>query len=152
MSSVTLRPFINLLLTPRSSSAFEISGPPPCTTIGLRPINFKSVISSITEFFKSSLIIALPPYFTTTVLPANFCIYGSASISIPAFFISSCIVSPSIINKILHCQDLFFHLSQTINSYSERLVLPRLLQYCQALIQLLPFADARHSKRLYQQS
>ena len=40
-----------------------------------------------------AFIIALPPYLITTVLPENFCIYGSASISIPAFFISSCITS-----------------------------------------------------------
>ena len=63
------------------------------TILGVSSENFKRVISSITEFFNSSFIIALPPYLITTVLPENFCIYGSASISIPAFFISSCITS-----------------------------------------------------------
>jgi hypothetical protein len=40
-----------------------------------------NTMSSMTDFFSSLFIIALPPYFTTIVLPRNALIWGNARIN-----------------------------------------------------------------------
>ena len=67
-ASVTLKPFTNSVFLPTAFSVSVISGPPPCTSTTFIPIRFKSTISLITAFFRSSFIIAFPPYLTTTIL------------------------------------------------------------------------------------
>src|SRR5829696_8062197 len=67
-----------------------MSGPPPCTTIGLRPTYFSSTTSRANSSRSSGSVIAAPPYLMTTVLPWNSRMYGSASSSVP----SSCITAP----------------------------------------------------------
>ncbi len=66
---VTRSPPRNSDSMPRRSSIAEICGPPPCTTTGLKPANRRKAMSSAKAFFRSSSIIALPPYFTTMVRP-----------------------------------------------------------------------------------
>ena len=72
-SSVTRRPFTNLASMPTFSTQRLISLPPPCTMIGLNPTSFKSVTSLMTFRCSSSLLMALPPYFTTIYFLLNFC-------------------------------------------------------------------------------
>ena len=84
-SSVTRRPFTNSDSLPIFFSHALISLPPPCTMIGSMPISFNKATSLITLYLRFSSTIALPPYLTTTRLPLNFCMYGSASISVCAF-------------------------------------------------------------------
>ena len=78
-SSVMRRPLWNVLCTPTRPSMALISGPPPCTRIGLMPTYLSSVTSSRIFCVSSSFFIALPPYLMTTVLPHRRWIYGSAS-------------------------------------------------------------------------
>ena len=47
----------------------EIWGPPPCTTTGLKPAKRRNAMSSANARFSFSSVMALPPYFTTTILP-----------------------------------------------------------------------------------
>ena len=70
--SVTRMPFRNLLSFWIFLSMALISGPPPWTSTTLMPTSCISTMSFITSFFRPSSIMALPPYFTTTVLPAYF--------------------------------------------------------------------------------
>ena len=65
-------PLMNRLSLPIFFSMELISGPPPCTSTTLMPTSCMSTISLITASFNSSLIMALPPYFTTMVLPEYF--------------------------------------------------------------------------------
>ena len=67
-ASVTLRPLTNSVFFPTALSVSVISGPPPCTSTTFIPMRFKRTISLITAFLRSSLIIAFPPYLTTTIL------------------------------------------------------------------------------------
>ena len=60
-----------------------MSGPPPCTTIGLRPTYLSSTTSRANSSRSSGSVIAAPPYLMTTVLPWNSRMYGSASRSVP---------------------------------------------------------------------
>src|SRR3954452_20736020 len=56
-----------------------MSGPPPWTTIGLRPTYLSSTTSRANSSRSSGSVIAAPPYLMTTVLPWNSRMYGSAS-------------------------------------------------------------------------
>ena len=47
----------------------EICGPPPWTTTGLKPANRRNAMSSANAPLRVSSVMALPPYFTTIVLP-----------------------------------------------------------------------------------
>src|SRR4051812_5340071 len=56
-----------------------MSGPPPCTMIGLSPTYFNSTTSRANSSRSAGSFIAAPPYLITTVLPWNSRMYGSAS-------------------------------------------------------------------------
>lgn len=71
-SSVTRRPFAKRLSTPTFLSISLMAGPPPCTSTTRTPSSVRVTRSFITAFFKLSLIIALPPYLMTMVLPWYF--------------------------------------------------------------------------------
>ena len=71
-SSVTRRPFTKEGSLPTFSTHLLMAFPPPCTMMGLKPTSFKSVTSLITFFCSSSLLMALPPYFTTMIFLLNF--------------------------------------------------------------------------------
>ena len=73
-ASVTRRPLRNSGFLPRRSISALICGPPPCTTTGLIPTACMSAMSCAKVPAASASVApasALPPYFTTTVLPAN---------------------------------------------------------------------------------
>ena len=72
--SVTRMPFRNLLSFWIFFSIPLISGPPPWTSTTLMPTSCISTMSLITASFRPWSIMALPPYLTTTVLPAYFLI------------------------------------------------------------------------------
>mmetsp|Transcript_7377 Transcript_7377/g.29091 ORF Transcript_7377/g.29091 Transcript_7377/m.29091 type:complete len:254 (-) Transcript_7377:233-994(-) len=80
-ASVTRRPLRNLGSMPTFLSQPLISGPPPCTRMGLMPTVERRTRSLMTRSLRDSSVIAAPPYLTTTVCPANRCRYGSASAS-----------------------------------------------------------------------
>ena len=69
--SVTRMPSIRSDSRPSCFSMESTCGPPPCTTIGLIPTVFNNTISRANELSSSGSVIALPPYFTTRVLPAK---------------------------------------------------------------------------------
>ena len=48
-----------------------MSGPPPCTTIGLRPTYLSRTTSRANSSRNAASSIAAPPYLMTTVLPWN---------------------------------------------------------------------------------
>mmetsp|Transcript_4522 Transcript_4522/g.11239 ORF Transcript_4522/g.11239 Transcript_4522/m.11239 type:complete len:336 (-) Transcript_4522:56-1063(-) len=77
--SVTRSPFLKLGSMPTFSSQELISGPPPCTRTGRMPTQASSTMSATTPALRLGSFIAAPPYLMTTVLPRNFCRYGSAS-------------------------------------------------------------------------
>src|SRR6478609_8170717 len=83
-SSVTRSPSRNSVSLPSLASSSPIWGPPPCTTTGFRPMARSSTMSAANECARASSTMALPPYFTTTVLPENAWMYGSASTRIAA--------------------------------------------------------------------
>ena len=66
---VTRSPPRNSDSMPSLSSIAEICGPPPCTTTGRNPANRRNAMSSANACLSVSSVIALPPYFTTTILP-----------------------------------------------------------------------------------
>ncbi len=66
---VTRRPPRNSEAMPSRSSIVEICGPPPCTTTGLKPAKRRKAMSSAKAILRASSVMALPPYFTTTILP-----------------------------------------------------------------------------------
>ena len=84
-ASVTRMPWMKVDFLPTRSSASSICGPPPCTTTGFMPTSLRSTTSCAKASFRSWSTIALPPYFTTIVLPWKRRIYGSASDRISAF-------------------------------------------------------------------
>ena len=71
-SSVTRRPPAKWLSTPTFLSISLMAGPPPCTSTTRTPSSVRVTRSFITAFFKLSLIMALPPYLMTMVLPWYF--------------------------------------------------------------------------------
>ena len=68
-SSVTRIPSIRSDSCPKRLRSESTCGPPPCTTIGFKPTVFNNTISRANELSSSGSVIALPPYFTTSVLP-----------------------------------------------------------------------------------
>ena len=84
-AEVTRSPPRNSLGIPRAVSSAVIWGPPPCTTTGRTPTWRKKTISSAKACLSSSLTMALPPNFTTMVLPWNRCSHGSDSMRADAF-------------------------------------------------------------------
>ena len=68
-ASVTRRPSTNSLVLPTRLSIRLISGPPPWTSTGFTPTSDSSTISRMTACLRCSSVMALPPYFTTTILP-----------------------------------------------------------------------------------
>ena len=66
---VTRSPPRNSDSMPSRSSIVEICGPPPCTTTGRKPANRRKAMSSAKARLRVSSVMALPPYFTTTILP-----------------------------------------------------------------------------------
>ncbi len=70
-ASVTRIPSMKWLSMDRRLSRSPICGPPPCTTTGLMPTAFIRTMSRANPAFSSSLSMALPPYFTTRVLPTK---------------------------------------------------------------------------------
>ena len=66
---VTRRPPRNSDSMPSRSSIALICGPPPCTTTGRRPTWRRNTMSCANARLRSSSIMALPPYFTTTSAP-----------------------------------------------------------------------------------
>ena len=70
---------------PNRFSIEEICGPPPCTTTGCTPHRFMNTMSWANARFRSSSIMALPPYLITTVLPAYVSSQGRVSVRIEAF-------------------------------------------------------------------
>src|SRR3954469_13079576 len=78
-ASLTRRPPTNWTGRPRGSMKLVISGPPPCTTIGLIPTYFRRTTSRANSSRSAGSSIAAPPYLMTTVLPWNSRMYGSAS-------------------------------------------------------------------------
>ena len=66
---VTRSPPRNSDSMPSRSSIAEICGPPPCTTTGLKPAKRRKAMSSAKARLRVSSVIALPPYFTTTIFP-----------------------------------------------------------------------------------
>ena len=68
-ASVTRRPSTNSAFLPRRFIMSLISGPPPCTSTTFTPTSHSRTMSSITCCRSSSLTMALPPYFTTTIFP-----------------------------------------------------------------------------------
>src|SRR6266513_2833317 len=83
--SVTRMPCTNSPFLPRRASSCSIWGPPPCTTTGFMPTSLSSTTSRAKPAFSSSSLMALPPNFTTMVLPWKRWIYGSASARMRAF-------------------------------------------------------------------
>src|SRR5664280_1349106 len=79
----TRRPPTNSIGSPSRSMYALISGPPPWTTIGLRPTYFSSTTSRANSSRSAASSIAAPPYLMTTVLPWNSLMYGNASSSVP---------------------------------------------------------------------
>mmetsp|Transcript_1705 Transcript_1705/g.10511 ORF Transcript_1705/g.10511 Transcript_1705/m.10511 type:complete len:226 (+) Transcript_1705:1772-2449(+) len=77
--SVTRSPFLKLGSIPTRDNHVLISGPPPCTNTTRNPTSASSTTSEMTPAFSVGSFMAAPPYLTTTVFPANFCKYGSAS-------------------------------------------------------------------------
>ena len=77
MNSTGMSSFSSILLMP---------GPPPWLSTGFMPRSLSSTTSCMTASLSSSLIMALPPYFTTMRCPANSSSHGSASISTSAFW------------------------------------------------------------------
>jgi len=67
--SVTRMPCTNSPFLPRRASSCSIWGPPPCTTTGFMPTSLSSTTSRAKPAFSSSSVMALPPNFTTMVLP-----------------------------------------------------------------------------------
>ena len=63
------QPATNSDSMPSLSSIREICGPPPCTMTGLKPANRRNAMSSAKARLRTSSVMALPPYFTTTILP-----------------------------------------------------------------------------------
>jgi hypothetical protein len=47
----------------------SICGPPPCTTTGFMPTSLRSTTSRANALFSASSVMALPPNFTTMLLP-----------------------------------------------------------------------------------
>src|SRR3954469_8611452 len=82
-ASLTRSPPTNCTGSPRRSMKLVISGPPPCTTIGLIPTYLSSTTSRANSSRSAGSSIAAPPYLMTTVLPWNSRMYGSASRSVP---------------------------------------------------------------------
>ena len=78
-------PWMKVDFLPTRSSASSICGPPPCTTTGFMPTSFSSTTSCANASLRFWSIIALPPYFTTIVLPWKRRMYGSASDRMSAF-------------------------------------------------------------------
>mmetsp|Transcript_16483 Transcript_16483/g.19771 ORF Transcript_16483/g.19771 Transcript_16483/m.19771 type:complete len:218 (+) Transcript_16483:466-1119(+) len=78
-ASVTRSPFLKFGSMPSFVSQELISGPPPCTRMGRMPRHDSSTTSLTTCSFSVGSFIAAPPYFTTTVRPLNFWMYGRAS-------------------------------------------------------------------------
>nr|CAB3447430.1 unnamed protein product [Digitaria exilis] len=78
-ASVTRSPLRNCGSTPTRASQELISGPPPWTSTGRRPTQDRRTRSRITDACSSGDFIAAPPYLTTTVLPLNRWMNGSAS-------------------------------------------------------------------------
>ena len=72
VASVYRRPSTKRDSWPIIFSMAEISGPPPWTATTRMPTRFKRTMSLMTERRRVSETMALPPYFTTTVLPVNF--------------------------------------------------------------------------------
>ena len=70
-------------------SIAEICGPPPCTTTGLKPAKRRNAMSSANAFLRASSVMALPPYFTTIVLPWYCFSHGSAAARVCACVESS---------------------------------------------------------------
>ena len=68
-ASVTRMPCTNSPFLPTRFSRSSICGPPPCTMTGFMPTSFSSTTSRAKLSFSFSSVIALPPYFTTMVLP-----------------------------------------------------------------------------------
>ena len=68
-ASVTRMPCTNSPFLPRRLSTLSICGPPPCTTTGFMPTSLSSTTSCAKLFCSAGSVIALPPYFTTIVLP-----------------------------------------------------------------------------------
>jgi len=88
--SVTRIPSIRSDSCPKRFSNESTCGPPPCTTIGFKPTVFNNTMSRANELSNSGSVIALPPYFTTSVFPAKRWIYGKASIKIFALSMPIC--------------------------------------------------------------
>ena len=65
---VTRKPPLNSPSRPTVFSISLICGPPPWTTTGRAPMARRKTMSAAKARFRSSSIIALPPYFTTTIL------------------------------------------------------------------------------------
>src|SRR4051794_32542092 len=84
-ASVTRRPSRNSGTIPSRSMSALICGPPPCTTTGRMPTDRMSTTSSANCRARAGSVIALPPYLTTTVVPKNRRMYGSASTRTSAF-------------------------------------------------------------------
>ena len=82
---VTRRPPRNSEVMPSRFNIEEICGPPPCTTTGWTPQRFMNTMSWAKARFRSSSIMALPPYLITTILPAYVSSQGSASVRMDAF-------------------------------------------------------------------
>ena len=81
LALVTRMPSMNSGLPPSFSSVRVISGPPPWTTMGFRPAERRSPMSSQKLFFSESFTIAAPPYLMTHFLPVKREMYESASTS-----------------------------------------------------------------------
>ena len=107
-ASVTLSPLTNCVFFPAFCSIAVISGPPPWTTTGLKPAQRRKTMSWRTLFLISSFSIALPPYFTTTVLPLKSLKYGKASTKV--------LICSSLIN-IAHTPLPFIVLSMVFSIY-----------------------------------
>ena len=56
---------------PRRAISSPIWGPPPCTTTGRMPTECSSTMSSAKRSASVGSVMALPPYFTTTVGAGN---------------------------------------------------------------------------------
>ena len=70
--SVTRRPPTKRLSTPTFCSISLMAGPPPCTRTTRTPSKVRVTRSFMTASFRVSLIMALPPYLMTMVLPWYF--------------------------------------------------------------------------------
>ena len=69
LSSVTRRPSTNRVGMSILASTLPIWGPPPCTTTGLMPRYWRSVMSWAKAALSSGSCWAAPPYLITTVCP-----------------------------------------------------------------------------------